>query len=133
MLNITIYDVMEEHISNNSVREKMMSYSMRQIMELRLARWLEKISHMGADRGSINILVARMTNERLHGHPQQTIQHELAATLTNHLDLPSPKMNNWIKLASDHRKWGEYVEVKLGLALSMYKPYAKCNDTSQTF
>jgi hypothetical protein len=50
----------------------------------------------------------------------------------DHLNLLSPKMNDWIKLTSDHRKWGEYVEVKLGLAMSTYKPYAKHNGTSQT-
>jgi hypothetical protein len=58
---------------------------------------------MGADRGPRKILVAWMTNECPHGHPQQTIWHGLVATLTDHLDLPSPKMNDWIKLASgDH-------------------------------
>jgi hypothetical protein len=74
MLNITtIYDVMERHISNSSVREKMQSYSMKQIMELRRAGWLDKISHMvGADRGPRKILVAWMTNECPHGSPQQT-------------------------------------------------------------
>ncbi len=66
------------------------------------------------------------------GRPQQTIQHGLVSTLTDHLDLPSPKMNDWIKLASDHRKWGDHVETTLGLAPTTYKPYAKCKDTSQT-
>ncbi len=73
-----------------------------------------------------------MTNERPRGRPQQTIRHGLAATITDHLDLTSPKMNDWIRLATDHQKWGEHVEVKLGLAPSTYKPYAKRNDTSQT-
>jgi hypothetical protein len=72
MLNITIYDVMERHISNSSVREKMQSYSMKQIMELRRARWLDRISHMGADRSPRKILVAWMTNKCPHGSPQQT-------------------------------------------------------------
>ncbi len=58
MLNITIYDVMEQHISNDTVRERMKSYLMEQTMELRQARWLEKISHMGANRGPRKILVA---------------------------------------------------------------------------
>jgi exonuclease III len=132
MLNITIYQVMEQHISNKEVRERMKSYTMKQTMELRRARWLEKISHMGPDRGPRKILVAWTTNERPSGRPQQTIRHGLASTLTDHLNLPSPKMNDWIKLASDHRKWGEHVEVELGLAPTTYKPYAKRNDTSQT-
>jgi hypothetical protein len=106
MLNITIYNVMEQHISNEEVRERMESYLMKQTMELRHAQWLEKISHMGLDRGPRKILVAWMMNKCPCGHPQQTIRHGLTSTLTDHLDLPSPKMNDWIKLASDHRKWG---------------------------
>jgi hypothetical protein len=41
-------------------------------------------------------------------------------------------MNDWIKLASDHRKWGDHVEITLGLAPAMYKHYAKRKDTNQT-
>jgi hypothetical protein len=132
MLNITIYEVMEQHISNQEVRTRMHSYSMQQTMELRRARWLEKISHMGSDRGPRKILVAWTTNERPRGRPQQTIRHGLASTLTDHLKLPSPKMNDWIKLASNHKEWGEHVEVKLGLAPATYKPHAKRKDTSRT-
>jgi hypothetical protein len=53
MLNIMICDVMDEqHILNEEVRKRMGSYKMEQTrMELRRARWLEKICHMGANRG----------------------------------------------------------------------------------
>jgi hypothetical protein len=49
MLNITIYDVMEQHISNDPASEKKWkSYSMKQSMELRRAQWLERNqSHEG--------------------------------------------------------------------------------------
>jgi hypothetical protein len=125
MLNITIYDVMEQHISNEEVRKRMNSYSMEQTMELRRARWLEKISHMSAERGPRKIIVAWTTNERPRGRPQQTIRHGLAATLTDHLDLPTAKMSDWMKLAADNGKWGEHVENKLKLAPATYKPYVK--------
>jgi hypothetical protein len=108
MLNVTIYDVMERHISNNSVRKEMKSYSMKQTIELSRARWLEKISHMGAERGPRRMIVAWTTNKCPRGHPQQTIRHGLALTLTDHLYLPSPKMNDGIKLASNHKNWGEH-------------------------
>jgi hypothetical protein len=124
MLNITIYDVMEQHISNDDVRERRRSYSMTQTMELRRARWLEKISHMGANRGPRKILVAWTTNERPSGRPQQTIRHGLARTLTESLDFPSAKMDDWMKIASDNRKWGEHVEDKLDLKPDTYKPYS---------
>jgi hypothetical protein len=130
--NITIYQVMEQHISNKEVRERMKSYTMKQTIELRRARWLKKISHMGSDRGPRKISVAWMMNEHPSSRPQQMIRHGLALTLTDHLKLPSPKMNDWIKLASDHRKWGKHVEVELGLVPTMYKPYDKRNNTSWT-
>jgi hypothetical protein len=107
---------------------------MKQAMELRCAQWLEKITHIGSDRGPRKILVAWRTNKCPRRCPQQTIRHGMASTLTDHLDLASPKMSNWIKLAwSDHRKWGEHIiEVTLGLPPAAYKPYAKHKDTSQT-
>jgi hypothetical protein len=64
MLNITIYDVIvEQHISNDEVRKRTESYSMEQTMELRRTQWLEKTSHMGAERGPRKILVAWTTNK----------------------------------------------------------------------
>jgi hypothetical protein len=45
MLNITIYDVMEKHITNKKNEGKMNNcLTATQMMELRRARWLEKIS-----------------------------------------------------------------------------------------
>jgi hypothetical protein len=47
MLNITIYQAKEEKISNKEVRKKVNNcYTISQMIELRRARWLEKISHM---------------------------------------------------------------------------------------
>jgi hypothetical protein len=127
MLNITIYDVMEQHISNDEVRKIMESCSMEQMAELRHAQWLEKTSHMGAERGPRKILVAWTTNEHPSGCPQQTIQRGLASTRTDHLYLPTANMNNWIKLASNQSKWGKQIEDKVGLVPFMYKPYAECH------
>jgi hypothetical protein len=97
---------------------------------------LEKISHMGAERGPRKMIVVWMMNDCPCSHPQQTIRHGLASMLMDHLDLPSPKMNNWFKLAfnhKDHKDWSEHIETKLGLlAPSTNKPHAKCPDTNQT-
>ncbi len=82
---------------------------------------------MRSDRGPRKILVAWTTNERPKGRPQQTIRHGLASTLTDHLDLPTARMNDWMKLASDNQKWDKHVENKLRLAPATYKPYAKCH------
>jgi hypothetical protein len=51
MLNIMIYQVKEEKISNKEVRKKVNNcYTISQMIELRRARWLEKISHMNDNR-----------------------------------------------------------------------------------
>jgi hypothetical protein len=80
MLNITIFDVMEQHITNEEVRVRMKSYSMEQTIELRRpAQWLEKISHMGSDRGPRKILVAWMMNNALaavHSKGSDTDWHQ---------------------------------------------------------
>jgi hypothetical protein len=33
-------------------------------------------------------------------------------------------MDDWMKIASDNRKWGEHVEDKLDLKPDTYKPYS---------
>jgi hypothetical protein len=78
MLNIMIYDVMAQHILNKEVRKRMSSYSMEQTMELRrarwLARWLEKISHMSAERGLQKYYWhGRQTNVHVEGHSKQSV------------------------------------------------------------
>ena len=51
MVNITIYDVKDNHISNEQVREELTCYRIHQSLELRRARWLEKLAHMNDNRG----------------------------------------------------------------------------------
>jgi hypothetical protein len=51
MLNITIYDVIEQHICNDNRRERMKSYSMKQTTELEDAPGgFEKISQLHGSR-----------------------------------------------------------------------------------
>jgi hypothetical protein len=109
------------------------SYSMEQMIELRRAQWLGKISQMGEERGPGKILVTWTANKCPSECPHQTICHGLASIITDHLDLPTANMSDWMKLASDTRKWGNHVENKLGLALSSYKPYTKlCHGTDRS-
>ena len=52
MVGITIYDVKDHHISMDLVREELGNcYEIKQSMELRRARWLEKLSTMSYKRG----------------------------------------------------------------------------------
>ena len=56
MVGITIYDVKDNHISNEQVREELTCYKIHQSLELRRARWLEKLAHMNDNRGPKNSL-----------------------------------------------------------------------------
>ena len=51
MVDITIYDVKDNHISNEQVREELTCYKIHQSLELQRARWLEKLVHMNNNRG----------------------------------------------------------------------------------
>ena len=100
MLNITIYDVKEQHITNDQVREKMNNcHNLMQMLELRRARWLEKIAHMDETKNTRKFLVAWTSKPRPPGRPQQTSRHSYARTLKNNLKFPSLKLQNLNLLA----------------------------------
>jgi hypothetical protein len=88
MLNITIYDVMEQHISNKEVRKRLDSYKIEQTMQLRRARWLEKISHMRANRGPRKILVPGMDDKQTA--KGTATADNLSRTSINHHGPPRP-------------------------------------------
>ena len=58
MVGITIYDVKDHHISMDLVREELGNcYEIKQSMELRRARRLEKLSTMSYKKGPRQIFV----------------------------------------------------------------------------
>ena len=63
MANITIYDVKDFYISNRQVREELTCYTIHQSMELRRARWLEKLALMKENRGPKNVLRSWIYNK----------------------------------------------------------------------
>jgi hypothetical protein len=124
MLNITIYQVKEEKISNRKVRKKLNSCNtISQTIELRRARWLKKISHMNDKRAPRKLIVAWIQNARPTGKPQQTIRHGYATTLQDNLNT-SPDLREWIPMAKDHARharWALHVETTLGITDGTYK------------
>ena len=74
MLDITIYDVQEHEITNEQVRKELNNcYTIEQAMELRRARWLEKITNMDETRGPRKMLVAWTPQARSAGRPKQSL------------------------------------------------------------
>ena len=122
MLNITIYEVKDKKISNKEVRKKLNNcHTLSQMIELRRARWLEKISHMNDTRAPRKLIVAWIPNARPTGKPQQTIRHGYATTLQDNLNT-SPKLSEWIPMARNHAQWASHVETNLGITSGTYKP-----------
>lgn len=122
MLRISIYDVKEYHIRNSSIREELGCYSLHQQMELRRARWLEKVANMGPTRNPRKILVAWTPHSRPRGRPKKTIRHAYADTLQQSLDV-NPSLHEWIPMAADHGRWASQVEEKIRLKQGTYKPF----------
>ena len=123
MLNISMMDVKELHIKNSEVREKLGNcYTLTQSMELRRARWLEKLANMPAARNPRKGLIAWTPQPRPTGRPIQTTKKAYAHTLEKELKLSSD-LHSWMPIARDHGRWAELVEKELSLAPGTYKPY----------
>jgi len=125
MIGITIYDVKDNHISNEQVREELTCYKIHQSLELRRARWLEKLAHMNDKRGPKNALRSWIYNEsRKQGGQQQHIRTSLSITLTDSLHFKeSDKMNDWMLEAKEPKKWATRIETALNLVPDTYKPF----------
>jgi hypothetical protein len=127
MLNINIYEVQENKITNQQIREKMDNIlNINQMMELRRTRWLEKLATANSTRNPRKLLVEWMTTPRPSGRPQQIIRHGYARSIE--ILFPNSKLKTWMPTAQDHDKWAEHVEVALNLPPSTYKPQ-KYTDT----
>ena len=116
MANITIYDVMEDHIKNDTIREKLGNCrTLHQTMELKRSKWLQKLANHDYSRNPRKLLKAWLYNvKRPRGRTQQTIKKSLSYTLTNSLGL-SDKLNDWLKIAKDKSSWNTTITRSLNL------------------
>jgi len=122
MLNITIYNVKDYHITNDQVREELQCYTIEQSMELRRARWLEKLAHMPMERSPRRLLVAWTPHPRPRGKPCHTIKKAFASTCEI-LGI-EPNLIAVMPMAK-REEWASWVETKLGIRSGTYKPMRK--------
>ena len=125
MIGITIYDVKDHHISNFQVREKLNnSYTFHQSLELRRARWLEKLALMSCKRGPRNTLLSWIYKKpRKQGGQQQHITTNLRHTLTDCLHFQIDQLNDWMLEAKlEPKKWVTRTETALNLVSKTYVP-----------
>ena len=126
MVGITRYDVKDNHISNEQVREELVltCYKIHQSLELRRARWLEKLARMDDNRGPRNALRSWIYNKsRKQGGQQQHIRTSLSITLTDSLNFESDRMNVWMLEAKEPKIWANRIETALNLVPDTYKPF----------
>ena len=107
---------MEQHIKNDTIREKLGNCrTLHQTMELKRSKWLEKLANYDYSRNPRKLLKAWHYNmPRPVGRTQQTIKKSLSHTLTKSLGL-SDKLNDWIKITKDKILWNETINRNLNL------------------
>ena len=121
MLHITMTDVKEQHIKNEDIRKEFDNCrTLEQSMELRRARWLQKLATMDENRNPRKILLAWTPEPRPAGRPFQTVNKAYAHTVKNVLEMDT-RLDTWIPIARDTpMEWGKIVEEKLDLTEGSY-------------
>ena len=125
MVGVTIYDVKDHHISNAQVREELNNcYTFHQSLELRRARWLEKLALMSCKRGPRNTLLSWIYKKaRKQGGQQQHISTSLSNTLIDSLHFETDQLNDWMSVAKlEPKKWANQIETALNLVPKTYVP-----------
>ena len=96
---------------------------MNSYLELRRARWLEKLSHMKENRIPRLILGAWLQQPRRNGNAgraQNTNRHGYVRTLQNLGFSDNLNFSDWMTEAKDRKTWGERIEHFLALPKGMY-------------
>ena len=96
---------------------------MNSYLELRRARWLEKLSHMKENRIPRLILGAWLQQPRRNwnaGRAQNINRHGYVRTLQNLGFSDNLNFSDWMTEAKDRKTWGERIEHFLALPKGMY-------------
>ena len=106
MVGVTIYEVKDHHILKEQFREELGNcYTFHQTLELRRARWLEKLALMSCKQGPRNALLSWIYNEpRKQGGQQQHITTSLSNTLIDSLHFEIDQLNDWMSKAKLEKK-----------------------------
>ena len=123
ILQISMLDVKENSIRNETIREQLGCHSLHTHMELRRARWIEKIANMPESRNPRKVFITWTPQSRPTQRPQQTIRHGYATTIEKSLNFQDSRMNSWMPTAKSHKLWAKQVEQSLNLPDGTYKPF----------
>ena len=124
ILNYSIYDVMENHeLSNKNILREIGILTLQSYMELRRARWLEKLSHMSSNRVPRILLGSWIKKTRRNGQAdrdQNDIRHGYVSKLETLSFSGNFKFSDWMKEFRDRKIWSKLVEYFLNLPEGNY-------------
>ena len=124
ILNISIFDVISDHsLCNSDIFNETGIKPLGTYVELRRARWLEKIANMSEKRNPRKLIGAWLPYARRNGtsgRPQQTIRHAYVQTLITLGFTKDCTFETWMKEAKDRIKWAKRVEHYLDLPKGSY-------------
>ena len=103
--------------------EELRAYTLKQYMELRRTRWLEKLAHMTESRNPRRLLVAWTPKPRLAGKQHQTIGHGYSRTIEENLKIENSTLHGWMPMAKHHELWATHIEEALELKGGTNKKY----------
>ena len=114
------------HLPISRLRRESCINTMESYIELRRARWLEKIANMNSNRIPRMLLGAWLPYARKIGKPFQTIRHAYVRTLQI-LGFENSDFESWMHEAKDRDKWSTRVEHFLNLPSGTYtRSNVKC-------
>ena len=96
---------------------------MESLLELRKARWLEKIAHMNSNRFPRLLIGAWIPHSRrngLGGRAQQSTRHAYVSTLEKLGFSDNMNFHDWMNVAKDRKLWSSRVEHFLFLPEGTY-------------
>ena len=114
-------DVKENRIKNEWIREELNCYALTQTMEMRRAKWLEKIANMSPSRNPRKLFMSWVRAPRPTGRPKQTIRRGYADTIENSLGYKNCSYKFWMSDAKNPTEWKTRVETNLSLNDGTYK------------
>jgi hypothetical protein len=113
ILNINMFEVEEQRITNTTIRERTNVPDILILAQRRQLRWIGKLARMPMKRLPRQLLAAWVNNPRKRGRPQTSLRNTMIETLQEALDDQVSKdapLEEWIDSAKDQRLWENIIE-----------------------
>jgi hypothetical protein len=113
ILNINMFEVEEQRITNTEVRKRANVPDILIFLTRRNLRWIGKIARMPMNRLPRRLLAAWVQNKRKAGRPQNTLRNtmidSLQQVLGDQVSEHAP-LSEWIETAKDEILWKDIVD-----------------------